>query len=882
MTVARLSRREFLKLTGALGAAAAAGTALGKRIGFPAEKSLISLEAPGAAGNDVQLVPNVCRMCTAGCSILVRVRNGKPERIMGNPRATVLNASAVCPRGNMGLVRALNPDRPRAPMLRTSGPRGTPSFREASWSEAIKKAASIIKKLIDEGRVDKLITVIGEVGCATYHPHVISATEKTLGSPNWISMPLSTCVMPKTFSWAVMGLAAKHTQLVPDYKRTRYFLSFGRNLGGAIAVGLTRPAGESIRRYKLVVMDPRLSEWAAKADEWLQVRPGTDLAVLLAMINVVINEGLYDEEYLARYTNAPMLIDAKGLAPAKTRKIKKSIAGKEVEVIDFMVYDRATGGFAWASEARDPALTLPESARSLEGKPVRTVFEALRDHVKSYTPEWAEKISGIPASTIRRIAREFATTKPATIEPGWNTNKYWNGFQLYRAAAVLAALTGNLLRPGGVVLSAAGIKGTLARAPPPIAPNTSIVKRAEASTPIRLSDGTAVHGPLLPMGRGYLGLAEALKKEKGWVFLIVGANPVRTAMGDVFKKALSLPTVEAVIDIGYYFDDTAVYSDIFIPECAYIERSYNIHGVPFTTAKAIRAAFKAADPPRGYVCKGLVETIADILAEIDEELVYKYVENFAEEIGFGKCAERFREAAKRYLASRRHDELMQGIIEAQAKCLGISVEKLRREGIVILEPEEWGLRMNEKILREGWLNTPTGKVEILPLKLLGLLKKRGFPVKPEWHPLPTWVPPRWMWRPLGGDEFVVVTGKVPTMSYENTYDNPILMDKLTPPEYKSIWIHPSRASRLGVSSGDLVEVCGESGNCFKARVWVSEAVHPDAVYIPPHYGPVEQLRGRLRFYEADVPALTDLTNDVAEPVTGSHLMSDFRVRIRKA
>lgn len=868
------SRREFLKAVGAAGIAAALGGAVRLGVGRSGAGSLQLAAEPV----DGELVPNVCRMCTAGCSILVRVRDGKPERIMGNPRAGMLNASAVCARGNMGILRVMSPDRPRAPLVRTSGSRGSWGFREASWDEAITRAAEALRKIREEGRPDKLIIILGEVGCAVYSAHV-GVFAKVFGTPNMISIPLSTCIMPKGMAWGVTGLAGKHTEVVPDYARTRYFLSFGRNLGGAVAVGQTRKAGSSLRSYKLVVLDPRLSEWAARADEWIQIRPGTDLAFLLAVINVILAEKLYDEDYLVRYTNAPMLISGRGYAPAKTRKIKKSIAGKEVELVDFLVYDRASRSFCWASEATAPALELPGEARELEGRKVRTVFEALKEHVKEYTPEWAEKITGVPAETIRRIAREFAATKPAAVETGWNTNKYRNGFQLYRAAAVLAALTGNLLVPGGVVLSTAGVKAVLSRKAPPVAPDSSIVKKAEASTEIALSDGTRVKGPLLPLGRGYLGLVEALKKERGWVILVVGANPAKTLMGGVFKEIARLPTVEAVIDIGYNVDDTVLYSDVFIPECAYTERSYNIHGLPFTTAKVFRAAFKAHDPPPGVQCKGMLEILLDLLAVVDEKLVEKYARGLAAKLGVPKCADAFAEAARSYLERRRHDAFTAAILEAQARCMGIDIEKLRRDGIVVAEPEEWGLEMNRRILENGWLNSPTGRVEILPLKILGLMKKRGFPLKPEWHPLPTWVPPRWLSKQLADDEFTVVTGKVPTMSYTSTYNNPLLATKLTPPEHKRIWIHPSRAARLGIRDGDLVEVCGESGKCFKARVWVTEAVHPDAVYIPPHYGPEPGLEPR--FYEAEVPPLAELTRDIVEPVAGAHLMSDFVVKLRK-
>ena len=880
MSQALLTRRDFLKLTAAASAAALASTIPLIHGRDWRRRKIASLAAEyKAKPANVRYVPSICRMCTATCSIIVRVRNGKPERILGNPHADLLNEGRICARGNMGVLRAYHPDRLLRPLVRTGGRRGEWRFREAEWSEAVKAVASKLKQLISRGEAHKVIIVLGQVGCATYHPHMV-AFAKTIGTPNIVSLPLSTCIMPKGFAWGVTGLPGKHTEVVPDYERTRYFLSFARNLGGAVAVGQTVKAAKARRNYKLVVLDPRLSEWAAKADEWIPIRPGTDLAFLLAMINVVIEEGLYDADYLARYTNAPMLIEQDGYKPVKTRKIKKTVAGRQVELVDFMVYDEAVGEFRWASEAVKPALTLPEKARTLEGRRVRTVFEALRDHVKSYTPEWASKITGVPAETIRRIAREFATTKPAAVETGWNTNRWWNSFQLYRAAAVLAALTGNLLRPGGVVLSAAGIGSVLKRAGPPVAPDTSILKKLEAGSEIVLSDGARVRGPLLPLGHGYNKPADALAREKGWVVIVVGGNPARTMMGNVFEEWAKLDTVDMIVDIGLMADDTAAYSDIVIPECAYTERSYTVTGTPFTLGKMVRAAFPAHDPPTGAQCKNMMEIILDILAEIDPSLVEKYAEHLAEELGVPKCTERFREAAKAYLRERSRDGFTYRVAVAQAECMGVKVDELKSKGVVKLADESWGLEMNRKILENGWLNSPTGRIEILPLKLLALMSKRGFPLKPEWHPLPTWVPPRWMWtrKSLGADEFVVVTGKQPTMSYTSTADNPMLTLKLSTPDMEAVWIHTSRAAALGVSSGDIVEVCGETGECFRAKVWVTEAIHPDAIYIPPHYG--QKIRGRYNTVE--VPPLNRLAPLVMEPTVGARLMADFVVRVRKA
>ncbi|BEP18640.1 molybdopterin-dependent oxidoreductase [Pyrofollis japonicus] len=874
----QVSRREFLKIAGIT--AAAVSIPVGKNLAARNEK-ILALQSKKLGPVNVTYVPSICRMCTAQCSILVRVRNGRPERILGNPAAAPLNAGRICARGNAGLMKALSPDRIKKPLIRIAGSkRGEWKFQETGWEQAISIVTKKLRELKERGELaKKTIVIIGQIGCATYHPHIASFV-KTLGIPNVISMPLTTCVMPKTIAWGMMGLAGKHSEIVPDYSRTRYFLSFGRNLGGSIAVGQTAKAGMNRRNYKLVVLEPRLSEWAAKADEWIPIKPGTDLAFLLAMINVIINEGLYDKEYLSKYTNAPMIITADGFSPVKTRKVKRSIAGKEVELIDFLVYDEATQSFTWVSEARMPALTLPDNARTFEGKRVRTVFEVLRNHVSQYTPEWASKITDVPVDTIRRIAREFATTKPATVETGWNTNRWWNSFQLYRAAGVLAALTGNLLRPGGVVLSAAGIKSVLNRAGPPVASPKSVLYPGEASLEITLSDGSKIKGPLLVFN-AYRWPFEELQKEEGWVIIVIGANPARTFIADIFEKWASLSTVDLIVDIGITPDDTVAYSDVFIPECAYTERSYTITGAPFTTAKIVRAAFAAHKPPSDAECKNMLEILADIIAGVDESLLEKFAEMLAEEIGPSNCAEDFKKVIEEYMKTKGYDDLTSNIVKAQAKCMGIDYNRLRKDGAIVAAPEEWGLEMNKKILENGWLNSPTGKIEILPLKLLGLIKKKGLPIKPEWHPLPTWVPPRWMIvrKNLGSDEFVAITGKVPTMSYTSTEDNPLLALKLTTRDMNSVWVNTERARQLGIKDGDTIEVCSESGNCFRARAFVTDAIRPDTVFIPANYG---NTKAPARFRDSHVPPLNKLNVFVVDPIAGSRIMADFIVRIRKA
>ncbi|ABU81984.1 molybdopterin-containing oxidoreductase family protein [Ignicoccus hospitalis] len=824
----------------------------------PFNVPLEGLEKERASG--VKLVPNICRMCTASCSILVEVRNGKAVRVYGNPYATYHNKGHVCPRGNSGPLQLENPDRLRTPLKRRGSERGSWDFEEVDYKTAIAEMASIIKEKLEEGAPWKVVLVVGQAAAAAYNDPISMAIAPTIGTDNVINIPLSTCIGSKLLSWGFSGAPGHHAFLVPDYERTKYFLSFGRNLGGSVAVGQTAKAGAKLGSYKLVVMDPRLSEWAAKADEWVPVKPGTDLAVFLAMLNVIINEGLYDETYLKKYTNAPMLIYKDTLELVETKNIVVKNPMKEFEVVDFLVFDEASDSFKFSREAKLPSLTYEGE---YEGKPVTTVFNALKEHLKDYTPEWAERVSGVPKEVVEKLAAEFAMTRPAAVETGWSANKYFNHFQLYRAAAVLSIVTGNFLRPGGVVLSMGGIGKVLQRAAPPVAgppvkEKPSKLYEYESETPIALSDGTVTKGPLIPWGRGYHGLLRFVEENKGVVIIILGGNPARTFMGQAFQKVAKHPNVEKIIDIGLMKDDSVLYSDLFIPECGYLERYNVLSGIPFSLAKGFMAAFPAVEAE----CKDMLTIWADAFRELG--LLEKYLSKLENVLCPGCDVKE---------ALEKGD--FESVIRKQCEKQGVKFDDVKNKGIVYLTDDSWGLEMNAKILENGWLNTASGKVEILPLKLLKIIKSRKGELKPEWHPLPTWVPPIWMRKALASDEFVLLTGKEKNMSYTWLQPNPLLSWIVD--DSKKIWINKARGQRLGINDGEVVEVCaGEE--CVRGPAKLTEGIVPEAIYVPPNYGfEVKLTFGKykdLKFNVLQSPFLID-------PVTGTHLLSDVIVKVKR-
>lgn len=882
MSSVKVTRRDFIKILGITGLLAGVGGVSYKTL-KKAEK--LSLEA--AEKNAIEYKPGRCGMCPQGCSIMVRVNNGRAERIFGNPHGFVFNRATICARGNMGIYRLYNPDRLMHPLMRVQGSqRGEWAFKPVDWETAFNEVKNILKQKIDAGESRKIIFIGGWAACDMYKKPII-AFLMSAGIVNAMAQPMGTCFLPKAMGWStVIGVGA-HPQIMTDFDEVRYLIVLRRNHAGSITVSHASRVGQDLRKFKLVVLDPRLSEEAAKADEWLPIRPGTDLAFLLAMMYVIIKEKLYDEEYLRNYTNAPMLLDAETLMPVQLKDMSN---GKK----DYLVWDLAKNAAVWSREAALPAL---EGEYEVNGKKAIPVLEALKRHLetKGYTPEWASSITGIPAETIERIAREFGMTRPAAIDTGWHGTKTYNSFQTWRAVALVNALVGSPLRPGGILLSHDGIESTL-HPMSLAAPPTSDIAQGLANMEFTLSDGSKTKGVVFNTGRNYVPFRDLIlnSNEKGWVVLIAGANPARTMLDgeNWIDKVFKSDKIEKVIVYDVMPQDTTLYADIVLADCTYLERYDCVRGVEYVPYGAFYTAVPAVKPVadcfsymnfQALLAKelGLGEKWARIFGQmlgLDDEHIEMLVDVVNKEVDRTMLTD----PEKREHFVKRLQEIQADFI---AKKIGKNPDEvlhiLRSKGFLVVADKEEIVEENMEILEKGMLNTPTGRVEIYSLMLLakGVQAKGG--IKPEWHPLIDWVPPRaLMQKPkLGDDEFYLIYGKSPTMTHTHTADNPLLSVKLTPDVFKRIWIHPDRAAKLGIKDGDLVEVCNVYGECFRTRVYVTELIRPDTAFYVNAWG---HKSPRLRFAPPETIPWNRLVPTEIEPITGSAILGDTFVRIRKA
>jgi len=475
-----ISRRDFLKL----GGMAAGAVALGSFI--PPQVAKAARDAGLIDPNGDGYIPTMCEMCVWRCGVLAKVRDGKVVKLEGNPEHPN-SRGKLCARGQSGLMNTYDPDRVLHPLIRV-GKRGEGKFRQASWEEALGLVA---KNMLD------IKQKYGPEAMLFSSTHNISQPvfENILygfGSPNYgtqRSLCFNAMIVANLMTYGMEEPAR-------DYGNIKYLILTGRNLTEAISTSETSALMDIISQgAKVVYIDPRFTKTASKADEWLPIRPGTDSAFHLAMINVIVNEGLYNKSFVDAFT---------------------------------------------------------------------TGFDQLSAAITQYTPAWAEKITGIQAGTITRIAHEFAAAgSSALAHNGWRTSNFLNSFQTQRAITVLNAIMGNW---GSTLHPAAGEgAGGLGSIPQPAYPRI---------TAPRL-DGVPWKYPFVPLKLGIFQEMRdgALKGDPyqphGW--LISRQNPVmdlpdRQKTLDLFGKLDFIATIDIIMN------DTSWFSDVVLPEASYLER----------------------------------------------------------------------------------------------------------------------------------------------------------------------------------------------------------------------------------------------------------------------------------------------------------------------
>jgi thiosulfate reductase/polysulfide reductase chain A len=657
---------------------------------------------------DKKSVYSICAMCTVRCPITVDLHNGRITHIWGNPH--VIGGYNLCPRGIAGKAFQYDTERPQYPMIR-DGARGSGKWRKVSWDEALDYVAGKLKAIIEDYGPRSIV--------ASNRGGPVTDFEKTfiaaLGSPNFFTHQATCQNSLLNAHMSVAGIAANAVGY--NYKNCAYMVVYGRNLLESLGTAEAKNIIDMINSGGTMVhIDVRCNLTAAKANKFFIIRPGADYALNLALIHVIVHEGLYDKDF-----------------------VKRHVAG----------------------------------------------LDELKIFTASYTPQWAEKETGIEASDIAAIAREAAAAKPAVIfHPGWQTAWTSNDYYLRRSIYILNALLGTYEAKGGLFFK----KG-------PGDVGMTIKTLFSQVTPVKEErfDGA---GTLYPHLSAQWGLAQTLPQAVTnsapypiKAYIVMRHDPIASLPDpDIVKDALN--KLELLVSVDVNYSETAWFSDVILPESTYLERTDSVIILKGLLPRlALRQ--KAVEPefdskPRSYIFKELARRLG-----IEQYFPYTTIEE---------------------------------LIAWQLEDTGFFIEDFEEKGIIELSGGEplWFDRNKELPFK-----TSSGKFEIISEKL----EKAGIPS------LEPYVTPQ---KPEKG-RFKLITGKAALHTQGRTTANNPLLHALMPEN--TLWINTDEAQSLGIKDGSLVEISSQ-GVKERLTAYVTDFIHPEAVYMLHGFGDSVPLRTR--------------------------------------
>jgi len=690
-----LNRRDFLK---------SAGGVAGGLILLPSllDGELKAFARSPQSGRPIvwdKVLRQSCAVCDNTCGMLAYVRDGRIKWIEGNPADILGGEGKVCVKGASAMRTLYDPDRLKSPLNRTNPKKGRdedPGWVKISWDEAFSTIGAKFNEAIAKYGPESVLLIVRPKEQDT-------RLQKAIGTPNQIAH-VDTCYITHEVAWGALVSGGGRSWTL-DLENARYILSFGWDQPGkSMQSHLQGFIKAKEQGAKVVVFDPRMSLTAAKADEWIPIKPGTDLAVILAMMNVIISEGLYDKDYVANYTHG---------------------------------------------------------------------FDKLAEHIKQYPPEWAAPISEVPASDIIRIAREFATTKPAMLP----THKrdaggplYANSFGLAQAEIIMSALVGNIERPGGFFMSRKPKSRSVDEFAPAKYPEMKEKRRVDGQDLFPLANAQR-KGAFAHLAEGILSGKPYLVK----VGLASAYNVLSFPNPDTIIEALK--ALDFLVAVDLLPSELCQLADIVLPDVHFLEkdgvetREYHAMWPQIMLREGVGTLWE--EKSWGSIVNGIVEAMGKPEFKVD----------------------------------------WKGLEEARLQDAGTSMEYLKANNGI------W----EDKKPPTGWteFKTPSKKIELYST----VLEKDGYEPLPAWHERLT--------QPTTEYPYYILTEHLPWRRMGKNSNDPILVELL--PE-NFLHLHPDTAAKLGVKEGEYVIVESLTGKSLKIRAHITVNIRRDCVMTEHSFG----------------------------------------------
>jgi anaerobic dimethyl sulfoxide reductase subunit A len=671
--------------------------------------------------------------CGGRCPLRLHVKDGRIIRVEGDD-AQEPEQLRACLRCRAYRKEVYHPERLMHPLKRV-GPKGEGRFERISWDEALETIAQELGRVKDTYGNPSIFLAAGGGYLGALH-NGAPATAKLFSMFGGYTT-LYGNVSSEGAVWAVMtqygSVMVGHSR--EDLLNSRLIIMWGwdpaRMISGTNTMYHLIRAKEAGAR--IISIDPRYHDSAATlAEQWIPIRPGTDTAMMVSMAYVMIRENLHDQEFLDKYTV----------------------------------------GF---DKFRDYVLGVEDGVEK--------------------TPAWAEPITGVPALTIERLAREYATTKPAALMDCQGPARSAMGEQYNRCAMTLTAMTGNIGRHGGS--AAGGLMGIpvghLFRSPT----IPGMKNPVEAGAPsirgtldLRLRLVRRVH-----INRIFDAILKG--KDGGYPADIKLAwflnNNFLNQLGNTNKAARALRGLEFLIVSELFMTPTARFADILLPVTHTAER--NDLTRPWPSGPYYTFVNKAVEPP------GECKSDLEIACELAQELGFKDYNPLSEEEWLRAFVEKNPETAE------------------QIK----DYDKFRREGIHRVKLAEPIVAFKEQIEdpENNPFPTPSGKIEIFSQRVADLNNPLCPPV-PKY--LSTWE-----------DQNDPLTEKYPLQVLSPHAKNRVhshlqKVDWLREIEPHRAWINPADAEPRGIRDRDEIYVFNDRGK-LAITAWVTERIMPGVICI---------------------------------------------------
>lgn len=699
MTLHDTTRRDFLKTSGTAFAGAAVLP------GF-LDGVVRRAAAPGAEAAATSQLVSACSWCGSACGFKATVKDGVLTFVEGLPEDPQ-GGGKMCAKGKAAAGYLYDPDRLKYPMKRTNPVKKIgvdPGWVRITWDEALDTATAKLKETIAANGPDSVL-VLGLPS-----PDVWARFVNCIGTSNrfdhWDECFLANRVVSAN---VIGGFVWCH-----DFANAKYIVTFGWDLVGKAKVVWARAVAEAKKKgAKIVSFNPyKAAGTSVIADEAISIRPGSDLAVVNAMIHVILAEGLYDETFVKGLTNF-----------------------EEHET-------------------------------------------AIRAHFAPYTPEWAEELSDVPAGTIRRIAREFATQGPAIapIHKKTPSANYANGTETSFAITILNVLAGTIDRPGGRFFPRThSIPGIDAIVPPPKYPAKSGVDIV----------GRHAHPFLKAVGSGMFScLADGMRKNPGKIQMGIITRYSTMAFPNPPEVEAELAKIPFTVCTDLFPNEIIELADIVLPQSLSYESSDLVardHHAPYK----MTIVRQPLVPP-------MFETkpLGAILLAWGLKAFPEYWKN-ADGTPIN----------------------MTVVLNEKTKRAGLGADfaEMKAKGFVAdVAP----------FVPRTTFPTASGKINIY----VKAFADAGF------DPLPTWKQKRDI--PSDAYPFYLLT-IIPPMQIRNTTTNNRIVNEIK--GTNEVFINVQTARGLGIAEGDTVKVRSRVGE-IQLPARLTEAIRPDCVLVPHGFG----------------------------------------------